>query len=48
VLVEAPAWPVGEAWARQAEIAGPVFASDDARDGAAAFAEMRAPVWRGT
>jgi enoyl-CoA hydratase/carnithine racemase len=48
VLLEAPGWPAGEAWARQAEIAGPVFASDDAREGAAAFAEKRAPVWRGT
>jgi enoyl-CoA hydratase len=48
VLAEAPGWPAGEAWARQAEIAGPVFASDDAREGAAAFAEKRAPVWRGT
>jgi enoyl-CoA hydratase/carnithine racemase len=35
------------AWQRQAEIAGPVFASDDAREGASAFAEKRAPVWRG-
>jgi enoyl-CoA hydratase len=48
VLAEAPGWPAGEAWARQAEIAGPVFASDDAREGAAAFTEKRAPVWRGT
>jgi enoyl-CoA hydratase len=48
VLAEAPGWPAGEAWARQAEIAGPVFASDDAREGAAAFAEKRPPVWRGT
>jgi enoyl-CoA hydratase len=48
VLLEAPGWPAGEAWTRQAEIAGPVFASDDAREGAIAFAEKRAPVWRGT
>jgi len=47
VLVEAPGWPVEEAWARQAEIAGPVYASEDAREGAAAFAEKRVPVWRG-
>jgi enoyl-CoA hydratase len=36
-----------DAWERQAEIAGPVFASEDAREGARAFAEKRPPVWRG-
>jgi enoyl-CoA hydratase len=36
-----------EAWKRQAEIAGPVLESEDAREGARAFAEKRAPVWRG-
>jgi enoyl-CoA hydratase len=35
------------AWERQADIVAPVFASDDAREGARAFAEKRAPVWRG-
>ena len=34
------------AWERQAEIAEPVFASEDAREGARAFAEKRPPVWR--
>jgi enoyl-CoA hydratase len=34
-------------WARQRELAGPVFASEDAREGALAFAERRDPVWRG-
>jgi enoyl-CoA hydratase len=47
ILVEAPGWDEGERWARQAEIARPVFASQDAREGAAAFAEKRSPVWRG-
>ena len=37
----------GDAWERQAEIVAPVFASEDAREGAVAFAEKRAPVWRG-
>jgi enoyl-CoA hydratase len=35
------------AWERQAEITAPVFASEDAREGARAFAEKRPPVWRG-
>jgi enoyl-CoA hydratase len=40
-------WTVEEGWQRQAELYKPVFESQDAREGAAAFAEKRAPVWRG-
>jgi len=40
-------WTVAEGWKRQEELYKPVFASADAREGAAAFAEKRAPVWRG-
>lgn len=47
VLVEAPGWPEEERWARQAEIVGPVRGSEDAREGARAFAEKRPPAWRG-
>jgi enoyl-CoA hydratase len=47
ILVEAPAWGEDELWQRQGEIAGPVFTSEDAREGATAFAEKRAPVWKG-
>jgi enoyl-CoA hydratase len=36
-----------EDWERQAEIVAPVFSSEDAREGARAFAEKRPPVWRG-
>jgi enoyl-CoA hydratase len=35
------------AWQRQASIVAPVFGSEDAREGARAFAEKRPPVWRG-
>jgi enoyl-CoA hydratase len=34
-------------WERAGAISGPVFESEDAREGARAFAEKRAPVWRG-
>jgi enoyl-CoA hydratase len=47
IVTESPSWPAAEAFARQNEIAGPVFASADALEGAAAFAEKRPPVWRG-
>jgi enoyl-CoA hydratase len=47
ILVEAPGWSDDEAWQRQAEISGPVFGSEDAREGATAFAEKRDPVWKG-
>jgi enoyl-CoA hydratase len=47
ILVESVDWPDSEFFHRQGEIAGPVMASDDAREGAQAFAEKRAPVWKG-
>ena len=47
ILSESPDWPDSEFFARQGEIAGPVMASEDAREGSIAFAEKRAPVWRG-
>jgi enoyl-CoA hydratase len=47
VIVESADWPSAEAFARQGEIIRPVFTSADAMEGAAAFAEKRAPVWRG-
>lgn len=47
VVVESAAWSPEEQFARQREIATPVFESEDAREGARAFAEKRAPVWQG-
>ena len=40
-------WSEEEFWARQGDLAGPVFGSDDAREGAIAFSEKREPVWQG-
>jgi enoyl-CoA hydratase len=47
ILTEALDWPDSEFWHRQGEIVGPVMASEDAREGATAFAEKRSPVWKG-
>jgi enoyl-CoA hydratase len=47
IIVESADWPGEEAFARQDAISLPVLTSADAREGAAAFAEKRPPVWRG-
>jgi enoyl-CoA hydratase len=47
VIVEQQDWTTSEMWARQQEIAESVLASEDAREGAAAFAERRPAAWRG-
>ncbi|MEV7968465.1 crotonase/enoyl-CoA hydratase family protein [Sphaerisporangium sp. NPDC088356] len=47
VLVESADWSRDEMFARQGEITNPVFGSKDAMEGAAAFAEKRAPNWAG-
>ena len=40
-------WSEDDFWAKQGEISGPVFGSEDAREGAVAFSEKRDPVWQG-
>jgi enoyl-CoA hydratase len=47
ILQEQFDWSSAEMWERQGEISGPVFASEDAKEGAAAFKEKRPAVWRG-
>jgi enoyl-CoA hydratase len=47
ILNESVDWPDSEFFDRQDAIAGPVMASEDAREGATAFAEKRTPVWKG-
>jgi enoyl-CoA hydratase len=47
VLVAQADWSQEEFWRQQAEIAGPVMSSEDAREGSVAFAEKRDPVWKG-
>jgi enoyl-CoA hydratase len=47
IIVEAPGWPAAEGFDRQREITEPVRSSADAREGATAFKEKRAPRWQG-
>jgi enoyl-CoA hydratase len=47
ILQEQADWSTAEMWERQGAISGPVFASEDAKEGANAFKEKREPVWRG-
>ncbi|MFG1667792.1 crotonase/enoyl-CoA hydratase family protein [Streptomyces sp. Y7] len=47
VLTESRSWPADERFDRQRPIVETVFTSRDAKEGAQAFAEKRAPVWEG-
>ena len=40
-------WPAAQRWDEAARLMQPVLTSQDAREGARAFAEKRAPVWKG-
>ncbi len=47
ILVRSADWPSDTAFAQQEAIARPVALSQDAKEGATAFAEKRPPVWQG-
>ena len=47
IINEARSWPADEVWDRQRGLVESVLATDDAREGALAFAEKRPPQWRG-
>lgn len=48
IVRESARYPADELWSRQRALVEGVLATDDAREGAVAFAQKRAPVWRGT
>jgi len=47
VMKESRGWDMDERYEKQAQLIAPVFVSEDAREGAAAFAEKRKPNWKG-
>ncbi|KWV94242.1 crotonase/enoyl-CoA hydratase family protein [Erythrobacter sp. AP23] len=47
VIKQSRGWPMDERYTRQTQLIAPVFVSEDAREGAAAFAEKRKPNWKG-
>jgi enoyl-CoA hydratase len=47
VLAQQWSWDDDTFWAKQGELVAPVFASEDAIEGATSFAEKRDPNWKG-
>lgn len=47
VMKESRGWAMEDRYTKQGELIAPVFVSEDAREGAAAFAEKRKPNWKG-
>ncbi|MGV9666533.1 crotonase/enoyl-CoA hydratase family protein [Nocardia niigatensis] len=47
IIEQAPDWSVGEAFAKQGQVAAAALSSQDAGEGMRAFVEKRPPVWQG-
>ncbi len=48
IMIESATWPPDELWDRQRPLVDEVLASNDANEGAVAFAERRPPRWTAT
>jgi enoyl-CoA hydratase len=47
IVTESSAWPPEDVWEMQRGLVEGILATDDAKEGAAAFAEKRSPIWTG-